>query len=51
LANLQQLLAGWRRAEKQAHNHPTKVAQILGPVRDTETGHAISPVISAALCI
>jgi len=44
-------LAGWRRAEKQAQGRPTNEAQILEPVRDPETGHAISPVIAAALCI
>lgn len=51
LSNLQRLLAGWRRAEKQEQQGPTKEDQILAPVRDPETGHAISPVIAAALCI
>ena len=50
LTHLQRLLAGWRRAEKQAKG-PAVVHQILEPVRDPETGHAISPVIAAALCI
>ena len=36
--------------EKQA-NGPAVEHQILEPVRDPETGHAISPVIAAALCI
>jgi hypothetical protein len=49
LSNLQRLLAGWRRAEKQAKG-PALEHQILEPVRDPETGHAISPVIAAALC-
>jgi len=48
---LQRLLAGWRRAEKQEQEGPNKEVQILEPVRDLETGHAISPVIAAALCI
>lgn len=51
LSNLQRLLAGWRRAEKQEQGGPIGEYQILEPVRDPETGHAISPVIAAALCI
>jgi hypothetical protein len=51
LSNLQRLLAGWRRAKKQEQGGPIGVHQILEPVRDPETGHAISPVIAAALCI
>ena len=51
LSNLQRLLAGWRRAKKQEQGGPIGEPQILGPVRDPETGHAISPVIAAALCI
>ncbi|HIC64856.1 MAG TPA: transposase, partial [Paracoccus sp.] len=51
LSNLQRLLAGWRRAEKQEQGGPFREHQILEPVRDPETGHAISPVIAAALCI
>ncbi len=47
---MQRLLAGWRRAEKQA-KCPAVEHKILEPVRDPETGHAISPVIAAALCI
>jgi hypothetical protein len=48
--HLQRLLAGWRRAEQQASD-PKAEHKILEPVRDPETGHAISPVIAAALCI
>jgi transposase len=48
---LQRLFAGWRRAEKQEQEGPTKEDQILELVRDPETGHATSPVIAAALCI
>lgn len=48
--HLQRLLAGWRRAEQQATDPKVEHA-ILKPVRDPETGHAISPVIAAALCV
>jgi len=48
---LQRLLAGWRRSEEQEQGYPIGEHQILEPVRDPETGHAISPVIAAALCI
>lgn len=51
LSNLRRLLAGWRRAEKQEQRGPIREHQILEPVQDPETGHAISPVIAAALCI
>ena len=51
LSNLQRLLAGWRRAEKQEQGVPIGEPQILEPVRDPETGRAISPVFAAALCI
>jgi len=49
-SHLQRLLAGWRRAEQRTKG-PAVEHQILEPVRDPETGHAISPVIAAALCI
>ena len=49
-SHLQRLLAGWRRAEQETKG-PTVEHQILEQVRDPETGHAISPVIAAALCI
>ncbi|CAN0576036.1 unnamed protein product, partial [Ectocarpus sp. 12 AP-2014] len=49
-SHLQRLLAGWRRAEQHTKG-PAVEHQILEPVRDPETGHAISPVIAAALCI
>ncbi|MDF1600267.1 ISL3 family transposase [Mesorhizobium sp. YIM 152430] len=50
-ANLERLLGAWRRAEReQASDLPPLVLK-LEPVRDPETGHAISPVIAAALCI
>lgn len=50
-SHLARLLAGWRRAEKQAAGDPVNSSPRLTPVRDPQTGHAISPVIAAALCI
>lgn len=50
LSNLQRLLAGWRRGEEQEEGGTTTEHQIHEPARDPETGHAISPVIAAALC-
>jgi transposase len=47
---LQRLLAGWRRAEQQAQG-PAVELEVLEPVRNPETEHAISPVIAPALCI
>ena len=50
-ANLERLLGAWRRSEReQADDTPTD-ALSLEPVRDPDTGHAISPVVAAALCI
>lgn len=51
MSNLQRLLAGWRRAEKQEQGRPISEYQIIEPAQDPETGHAISPVIAADLCI
>ena len=51
LANLQRLLAGWRRAERQAPSDQDRISPTLKPVLDPETGYAISPVIAAALCL
>lgn len=50
-SHLQRLLAGWRRAEKEASADLATSPMRLEPVRDPQTGHAISPVIAAALCI
>jgi transposase len=59
-SNLERLLATWRRAEKPGKNKdeqmpaPRVVADETydnAPVRDPQTGHLISPVIAAALCI
>jgi len=51
LTQLQRLLAGWRQAEKHIFNDKNRISLLLEPVRDPEIGHAISPVIAAALCI
>jgi transposase len=52
-ANLERLLGAWRRAEREQADHITSPALNLNlePVRDPDTGHAISPVVAAALCI
>ncbi len=50
-SNLERLLGAWRRAEKPANSDPSSGAFSTGPVRDPDNGHAISPVIAAALCI
>ncbi|PDT35560.1 MULTISPECIES: ISL3 family transposase [Sinorhizobium] len=57
-SNLERLLAGWRRAGRAAkesaspapitHYEPVRDAV---PIRDPETGHVISPVVAAALCM
>lgn len=50
-SNLERLLGAWRRADDPTANIPTATSISLGPVRDPDTGHAISPVVAAALCI
>ena len=50
-SHLERLLAGWRRADKQTSADLATSPPTLEPVRDPQTGHAISPVIAAALCI
>ncbi len=50
-ANLERLLGAWRRAERGQGNDVPPVASKSEPVRDPDTGHAISPVVAAALCI
>jgi Transposase len=50
-ANLERLLGAWRRAEREPVDDAPSMALSLGPVRDPDTGHAISPVVAAALCI
>lgn len=52
LSNLERLLGTWRRAEKPTNDEKLVAkVEIAGPVRDPGTGHAISPVIAAALCM
>lgn len=50
-ANLERLLGAWRRAEREQADDIQAPALNLDPVRDPDTGHAISPVVAAALCI
>lgn len=50
-ANLERLLGAWRRAERGQADDVPPAALKSEPVRDPETGHAISPVVAAALCI
>ena len=50
-ANLERLLGAWRRAERERVGDVLPTVLKLEPVRDPETGDAISPVIAAALCI
>lgn len=49
--HLERLLAGWPRAEKHAAVDRPTISRKLEPVKDQHTGHAVSNVISAALCI
>jgi hypothetical protein len=42
LTHLQRLMAGWRRPERQDLCDQDKISPKLEPVRDPETGHAIS---------
>lgn len=58
-SNLERLLASWRRTERSVKDsaspapiipdQPPRDAVI--PIRDPETGHVISPVVAAALCM
>ncbi len=50
-ANLERLLGAWRRSERARVDDIPSTALGLEPVRDPDTGHAISPVAAAALCI
>lgn len=57
-SNLERLLGSWRHAERSGKNTPSS-APIIGPqpacdvvpIRDPATGHVISPVVAAALCM
>lgn len=50
-ANLERLLGAWRRAEREQAVDVPPTTLKSEPVRDPDTGHAISPVVAAALCI
>ncbi|MBB6181913.1 hypothetical protein HNQ75_003901 [Rhizobium flavum] len=50
-ANLKRSAGAWRRAEREQSSGVPPVASKVEPVRDPETGHAISPVVAAALYI
>jgi transposase len=57
-SNLERLLASWRRAEKTGEDNAAPAPIVLVhqtddnvPVRDPQTGHLISPVTAATLCI
>jgi transposase len=50
-SNLERLLGAWRRSERVRVDDIPYMALSSEPVRDPETGHAISPVVAAALCI
>ncbi len=50
-SNLERLLGAWRRAEREQAADIPPSASGMEPVRDPETGHVISPVIAATLCI
>ncbi|WP_245430195.1 MULTISPECIES: ISL3 family transposase [Mesorhizobium] len=50
--NLERLLGAWRRAEREQAVVDVPPATLKSePVRDPDTGNAISPVVAAALCI
>lgn len=50
-ANLERRLGAWRRAEREQADDTQAPTLNLAPVRVPDTGHTISPVVSAALCI
>ncbi|WP_446686530.1 ISL3 family transposase [Phyllobacterium trifolii] len=50
-SNLERLLKVWRDAEKGQPDDISTEERALEPVRDPDTGHVISSVIAAALCI
>ncbi|AFL50527.1 hypothetical protein ABIE78_003681 [Sinorhizobium fredii] len=57
-SNLERLLASWRRPERSAKDSASPATirshqpgRDAVPIRDPETGHVISPVVAAALCI
>nr|ABA56048.1 hypothetical transposase [Sinorhizobium meliloti] len=57
-SNLERLLASWRRSERSVEGSASSAPIIshqrgrgVVPIRDPETGHVISPVVAAALCM
>lgn len=50
-SNLERLLKTWRNAEKDRPDDISFEEHTPEPVRDPDTGHAISSVVAAALCI
>ncbi|SCB24003.1 Transposase [Rhizobium miluonense] len=50
-SNLERLLKVWREAEQNLPDDVFMEANTSDPVRDPDTGHAISSVVAAALCI
>lgn len=50
-SNLERLLKVWREAENIQPDEAPPMASVSEPVRDPDTGHIISSVVAAALCI
>ncbi len=50
-SNLERLLKMWREAENIQPDDPPPDVDVSEPVRDPDTGHMISSVVAAALCI
>ena len=50
-SNLERLLGAWRRAEREQPDDVSPITFKPEVVQDPETGHVISPVVAAALCI
>ncbi|KOF13200.1 transposase [Ensifer adhaerens] len=50
-SNLERLLKVWREVENIQPGEPPPNVDVSEPVRDPDTGHVISSVVAAALCI
>lgn len=50
-SNLERLLKVWREVENLQPDEPPPDMDVSEPVRDPDTGHMISSVVAAALCI
>lgn len=50
-SNLERLLKVWREVENLQPDEPPPDMDVSEPVRDPHTGHMISSVVAAALCI